>query len=113
MAGGQPATWSVDDAKFQAALRRAMGQLKLRTEGDLVRLGLQVQNGARTRCPVDTGRLRSSIQSSGLMHDARGAHVIVGTNVVYAGFVEFGTRHMAAQPYLRPAMLDAARSWGR
>lgn len=28
----------------------------------------------------------------------------VGTNVEYAPYVEYGTRRMGAQPYLRPAM---------
>ena len=33
-----------------------------------------------------------------------GTTYIVGTNVEYAPYVEFGTRHMSAQPYLRPAV---------
>lgn len=102
-----------DDAAFQAGLKRALARLALRTERDLVVLGLKVQNGARERCPVDTGRLRSSIVTSGLQRDGQGAYVEVGTNVFYAGFVEFGTRRMAAQPYLRPALLEAAHGWGR
>lgn len=102
-----------DDTAFRKGLAAAMRSLQLRTERDLVVLGLRVQNGARTRCPVDTGRLRSSIASSGLQRDSRGAYVEVGTVVFYAGFVEFGTRRMAAQPYLRPALLEAASTWGR
>lgn len=98
---------------FTDALQGAFRAMKLRTEGDLVTLGLRVQNRARQLAPVDTGRLRSSITSSGLQRDSRGAYVEVGTNVFYAGFVEFGTRRMPAQPYLRPALLEAARSWGR
>lgn len=34
---------------------------------------------------------------------AQPAEYIVGTNVRYSVFVEFGTSKMAAQPYLRPA----------
>ena len=30
---------------------------------------------------------------------------IVGSPVVYASFVELGTSHMRAQPYLRPAII--------
>lgn len=103
----------VDDEAFKAGLVAALRRVQLRTEGQLVQLGLAVQNEARKLCPVDTGRLRASIQSSGLQRDTRGAYVQVGTNVFYAGFVEFGTRRSPAQPYMRPALLQAARSWGR
>lgn len=103
----------LDDAAFQAGLRQAVRRMEVRGERDLARLGLTVQNEARKLCPVDTGRLRSSISSSGLQRDSRGAYVRVGTNVHYAGHVEFGTRHSPAQPYMRPALLLAARSWGR
>lgn len=36
------------------------------------------------------------------------AEWVVGTNVEYAPYVEFGTSRMGAQPYLRPAV-DRAR----
>lgn len=34
---------------------------------------------------------------------------VVGTNVEYSVYVEFGTSRMAAQPYLRPAVESARR----
>jgi len=67
-------------------------------------LALKLRNEAVRRCPVDTGRLRQSI---GLQKVGDG-HYRVGTNVVYAPYVEFGTRRMAAQPFMRPA-LEAVR----
>lgn len=67
-------------------------------------LALKLRNEAVRRCPVDTGRLRQSI---GLKKIGDG-HYRVGTNVVYAPFVEFGTRRTRAQPFLRPA-LEAVR----
>lgn len=57
---------------------------------------------------VRTGRLRASIRWSIPGSDDRGAFVDIGSNVVYAPFVELGTSRMAARPYLRPA-LEAAR----
>lgn len=98
---------SIDDAAFLANLRRAVARLEVAGEAGLQVLALQVQNAARRRCPVDTGRLRSSI-SHRLGRDARGPYAEVGTNVQYAPFVEFGTRRAAAQPYLRPALAEAA-----
>jgi hypothetical protein len=35
---------------------------------------------------------------------------VVGTNVRYSIYVEYGTSRMEAQPYLRPAIEDAVRS---
>lgn len=52
---------------------------------------------------VDTGRLRASYTWR-LGVDARGDFVEVGTNVIYAPFLEYGTRKMRARPHLRPAI---------
>lgn len=73
---------------------------------DLQRRALQVEAAAKQLCPVDTGRLRSSITNE-LGVDADGLMAVVGTNVDYAPHVELGTSKMAAQPFLLPA-LDAA-----
>ena len=101
---------TVDDDAMMAALRGRMDEWKIRSERDLIRVGLQVQNYARELCPVDTGRLRASIQmESG--RDGLGPWVTIGTNVEYAPYVEFGTRYMAPQPYLRPAVLMARIWW--
>lgn len=110
MAGQQMiAAQITNGAAFMASLRRAVGALEIDTVEKLEALGLEAQNAARRYCPVDTGRLRSSIRSSGAKRDARGWVVTVGTNVEYAAYVEFGTRRMRAQPYLRPGVLAAAR----
>jgi HK97 gp10 family phage protein len=64
---------------------------------------------ARELVPVDTGRLRRSISS-----DVEGKELVVGTvsaDTEYAAYVEYGTSRMHAQPYLRPAMLEAQRAW--
>ncbi len=59
---------------------------------------------ARRLCPVDTGKLRESI-------DKRRMSIIAETD--YALFVEIGTRFMAAQPFLRPAMIAAGERFTR
>lgn len=61
---------------------------------------IKIDAKAKTKCPVDTGRLRSSINP---FVDADGLGGGVGTNVHYAPHVEYGTIKMDAQPYLRPA----------
>ena len=100
----------IDSREYLAALHRAVEKMKLTSAADLARFGLDVQNRARALSPVDTGRLRSSIQSVPGVEDA-GPYVEIGTNVKYARFVEFGTRHARAQPFLRPALMEAAHSW--
>lgn len=66
----------------------------------LEEVGLTAEAYAKKKCPVDTGRLRNSIT-----HVIRPSEkaVYIGSNTEYAAFVELGTRHMKAQPYLRPA----------
>jgi HK97 gp10 family phage protein len=60
----------------------------------------QILVNMKQRTPVDTGRLRNSetIQAK------PGMYVVGPVGVPYAIFVEFGTRNMRAQPYVRPAV---------
>ena len=66
--------------------------------------GIDTQAYAKQACPVDTGRLRSSIQ---YQRTALGA-CTVGTNVFYSWYVELGTYKMAARPFLFPAFQRAS-----
>lgn len=45
-----------------------------------------VSNGAKSRAPVDTGRLRSS-----LTYQVGDERAVVGSNVHYAPYIEYGT----------------------
>jgi HK97 gp10 family phage protein len=73
----------------------------------LARKAVLVESAAKARCPVDTGRLRASITWA-LGGDSEGVYADIGTNVLYAPYVELGTSRMRARPFLRPA-LSAAR----
>ena len=75
-------------------------QIDDRLDEAVERIAYSVEAEAKRICPVDTGRLRASIHS---MRIKKGAYY-VGTNVEYAPFVEYGTKKMRAQPYLRPAV---------
>jgi HK97 gp10 family phage protein len=68
--------------------KRFLPKAALNVEADAVRL-----------VPVDSGRLKGSITSR--VDDDR---AIIGSNVEYAPHVEYGTKFMRAQPYLRPAI---------
>lgn len=66
----------------------------------LEEIGLTAENYAKKACPVDTGRLRSSITH---LVDAGENAVFIGTNVEYAPYVELGTVNMGPRPFLVPA----------
>jgi HK97 gp10 family phage protein len=59
-----------------------------------------VEARSKQLAPVLTGTLRRSIHS---LIDKGGLRGTVGPSVDYGIFVEFGTRHMAPRPYMRPA----------
>ena len=58
---------------------------------------------ARSLVPVDTGALKSSIRVE--RDEELGWSVVVGDgdDTTYGHFVEYGTVHQAAQPYMTPA----------
>ena len=62
---------------------------------------MRVEAKAKQLCPVDTGLLRASINTT-LQPDKLRA--IVSTNVKYASYVEFGTEFQDFQPYMYPAL---------
>lgn len=92
------------DIRFdQAALHDLFNSVDGPVAKDLQRRAIKVTTAATRLCPVDTGRLRSSITNE-LGADSGGLFALIGTNVEYAIYVELGTRHAAAQAFLRPAL---------
>ena len=55
-----------------------------------------------------TGQLRRSIQ---LDMEDNGLTAKVSANTEYAAYVEYGTRFMGAQPYMRPALHEQAEKF--
>lgn len=77
-----------------------------------------VEGVSKRVCPVDTGRLRSSIASE-VRRGPEGPEGIIGTNVEYAPSVELGSLHtrkdgstyeIAAQPFLVPGLYSVLQS---
>ena len=61
--------------------------------------GARWESDAKQMAPVDTGRLRNSIE-----HHPEGTDtMVVETNVEYATYQEMGTSKMKAQPYMKPS----------
>ncbi|NUS76640.1 MAG: HK97 gp10 family phage protein [Streptomyces sp.] len=96
-------SFSMDARGFERGLRRWVGRLSTESKRAADRTGTRVQNEARRRAPVDTGRLRSSIVSRSEDH-GRTYDVTVGTNVNYADHVEYGTAPHRIYPRTKQAL---------
>ena len=85
-------------AELSAALMRKAGLDAVKT---VVRAnGTRLQQRTKLRAPIDTGTLFRSID---LQIKDGGLSAVVQPHTEYAAYVEFGTRKMAAQPYVKPA----------
>lgn len=71
------------------------------------KLGPELLSTMQEQTPVDTEELRGSENAS---VGSKQLTLTAGTD--HAGFVEFGTRKMAAQPYMRPTVEGAAGTVG-
>lgn len=66
--------------------------------------------------PVDTGYMRSSIKQTSSRKGMRATVIVNGklstrTGAFYAVYVEYGTRHMRAQPFFWPGVEIAVRAF--
>lgn len=88
-----------DDAVTFRLDRDALSKLLDGPDGpvakDLERRALKVETFAKDLCPVDTGRLRSSITHA-VNKDGDGLYADIGTNVEYALPVESRTSYLFA-----------------
>lgn len=69
--------------------------------------GKDCERLAKNLSPVDTGRLKSSIES----HSTGPYSVSVQGHTEYQVFLEFGTRHMAPRAHMYPALDIVASSY--
>lgn len=93
--------------------RAAMNQL-LKSPGgevgkDLKRRGRAVEQRARDLCPKRTRALVNSIYVDGPRIAGGELEMTIGADAGHALFVEKGTRKMAAQPFLEPALAAFSR----
>lgn len=64
----------------------------IKLEETLNKACILVENEAKLACPVKNNQLRASIT-----HEVEGTTGVIGTNVVYAPYVEYGTGIYAAK----------------
>lgn len=72
-------------------------------------IALRLENEARKLVPVRTGNLKDSIKS-GILEDGAWIGAGLTDEVDYATYVEYGTIHQRAQPYLRPAVFRVEKA---
>lgn len=95
---------------FKSHLTEVLQGLKSAKSNGLEAVGMRAETHAKHRCPVDTGRLRNSINYAVDMSEEA---VYIGTNVEYAPYVELGTSRQRAQPFLRPAATEHGAEYRR
>ena len=66
----------------------------------VMKAAFDIESTAKALVPVDTGNLKSSIQTT---QEGPLTALVGPRDVDYAVYVEYGTSRMAAQPYMRPA----------
>jgi HK97 gp10 family phage protein len=84
-----------------AALSYAAGGMNIESivKANILRAANEAADIARELVPVITGFLRDSIYV-----EETPDGIAFGAHADYAGFVEFGTSKMQAEPFLRPAV---------
>ena len=92
--------------KLQKKLRRnvAMEDVKKVVRHN----GAEMQAKAQRNAPIDTGHLRRSV---GLEMRDNGLTAESEATAEYAGYVEYGTRYMKAQPYIGRLLRSRRRSF--
>ena len=93
----------INTRAYERGLRRFFGRMSDDVARAVDRTRIDVQNEARRRAPVDTGRLRSSIVSR-VEGGGRSLGYVVGSNVSYAAAVEFGTSPHVIKPRYKQAL---------
>ncbi|MFD4572097.1 HK97 gp10 family phage protein [Streptomyces sp. NPDC058417] len=97
------ASVQIDTRRYERGLRRWFGGMSDDVKRAVERTRMDVQNEARRRAPVDTGRLRSSIVSRA-EGGGRNIGYVVGSNVNYAAAVEYGTAPHVIKPKDKKAL---------
>jgi HK97 gp10 family phage protein len=85
--------------EFQQAMSKLDSGMQRQVHQHLASLAADIKAEAKRLVPVRTGYLQSKIYAKIQEWVAR-----IGADAAYAFFVELGTNHMQAQPYLWPAV---------
>lgn len=99
-----------DLLRLSADLGKASADVTRKGQRVVTATAALVERTAKLLAPVDTGALRNSI---GTTVSNGGLTAEIGPTVDYAAYVEFGTRRMAPQPHMGPALAANADTFVR
>ncbi len=89
-----------------------LGKLSMSAKPTVIKIvqsnASELQKKEKRDVPVDTGFLKRSIT---LTTEDEGLTAIVEPTAHYASYVEYGTRFMAAQPYVRPNYYEQVKQF--
>lgn len=89
----------IKDVKIDSHIGEVEEELKEKVFDWLDAIGLDAASTAASKAPVDTGRLKNSIDRAVVQEEQA---VYIGTNVEYAPYQEFGTsRGIAGKHFLQ------------
>ena len=97
-------------AMRQATLERARdaGQVLVRETRDIIEPGSPSDRSEPGQPPASqSGELENSIEELNHRADGSKLNVRIGTNLIKAWWLEFGTATMAPRPFMRPALANA------
>lgn len=92
------------DLLLEATLERSSKEIRSQAWKVLKNTAEYGKLRAKYYAPVDTGFLKANIVTD--LSDWPGMTTKIHSQAPYSGFVEYGTRFMAAQPFMRPALKD-------
>jgi HK97 gp10 family phage protein len=90
-------------ARYARDLARAATGIDVKGEAAAEKVGKGALASARANVPVLSGALKNSLYLT-----QSGARAVVGTDLFYARFVEYGTTRMAPDPFIGPAFVEWA-----
>ena len=91
------------DKELQRAFQKAYTEAPKVIEAVIKNNGEKLRARASALSPIDTGFMQSNIDSY-YQGGGSSLEAYVHSRAGYSGFVEFGTRKMSAQPFMRPAV---------
>ena len=85
---------------ISADLAKASAEVTRRAQVVVRKTAADIEASGKRNAPVDTGHLRGSISTT---TSIGGLSAEIGPTASYGAYVEFGTRRMRPQPFMRPA----------
>lgn len=88
--------------KFTRGVLQQKGKMEQATHQEVVRSGMRIEKRAKQLAPFDTGWMSDNIY----FYELGRLRATVVSPAAYSIYVEEGTRYMAAQPFLFPAVKE-------